>query len=88
MLERVERHAPGISDAVEFTDIATPYTFWRYARSYRGSYEGFYPTQENMGQAPVEDPAGTPTAFTWPGSGSSLAAGYRRRSTRVARPCS
>lgn len=50
VLARVERHAPGLSDAIEMTDVATPYTFWRFARSYRGSYEGFFPTRENMGQ--------------------------------------
>jgi hypothetical protein len=50
VLERLEAHAPGIAEAVEVTDVATPYTFWRYARSFRGSYEGFLPTAETMGR--------------------------------------
>jgi phytoene dehydrogenase-like protein len=45
---RLRRHAPGIDDAVAMTDVATPYTFWRFARSHRGAYEGFMPTRETM----------------------------------------
>jgi phytoene dehydrogenase-like protein len=45
---RLERWYPGFADAEEFVDIATPYTFWRYARSYRGAYEGWMPTTETM----------------------------------------
>ncbi|OQA09953.1 MAG: hypothetical protein BWY65_00895 [Firmicutes bacterium ADurb.Bin373] len=37
---------PGISSQVEMTDIATPYTLWRYTRNYRGAYEGWLLTPE------------------------------------------
>ena len=46
MLRRLEPHLPGISDKVEVTDVATPYTLWRYTRNHRGSFEGWLPTKE------------------------------------------
>lgn len=46
ILTRLEAHYPGISAQVEMTDVATPYTFWRYTRNYRGSYEGWLMTKE------------------------------------------
>ena len=46
--ERIEPHLPGLSGALAVTDVATPYTFWRYARSWRGAYEGFLATADNF----------------------------------------
>lgn len=46
ILARLEAHYPGISSQVEMTDIATPYTFWRYTRNYRGAFEGWLMTAE------------------------------------------
>ena len=46
ILQRLETHHPGISAQVEMTDVATPYTTWRYTCNYRGSYEGWLPTPE------------------------------------------
>jgi phytoene desaturase len=46
VLARLEMHYPGISSQVEVTDVATPYTFWRYTLNYRGAYEGWLPTPE------------------------------------------
>lgn len=46
---RLERWYPGFGAAEEFVDVATPYTFWRYARSYRGAYEGWLPNADNAG---------------------------------------
>jgi len=48
VLSILEGHIPGISEQVEMRDVATPYTFWRFARSYRGAYEGFLPTPEAL----------------------------------------
>jgi len=45
---QLERYYPGFAAAEEFVDVATPYTFWRYARSYRGAYEGWMPTSETI----------------------------------------
>jgi phytoene desaturase len=44
VLERLEVHYPGISAQVEVTDVATPYTMWRYTRNYKGAFEGWLPT--------------------------------------------
>ena len=44
VLHRLEAHYPGLSAQVEMTDVATPYTTWRYTRNWRGAYEGWLPT--------------------------------------------
>ncbi|MCA9657004.1 MAG: NAD(P)/FAD-dependent oxidoreductase [Myxococcales bacterium] len=45
---RLERHFPGLAAAEELVDVATPYTFWRFARSYRGAFEGWLPTMATI----------------------------------------
>ena len=45
-LKRVEYLMPGISRAVEVTDVATPATFYRYSRNHMGSYEGWLMNME------------------------------------------
>ena len=44
LLKRLEAHYPVISSQVEMTDVATPYTWWRYTRNYQGAYMGWLPT--------------------------------------------
>jgi len=44
VLRRLEAHYPGLSSQVEMTDVATPYTTWRYTLNWRGAYEGWLPT--------------------------------------------
>jgi len=46
LLERLEAHYPGISSQVEMTDVATPYTTWRYTRNHNGASMGWLPTPE------------------------------------------
>lgn len=46
VLERLETHYPGISSQVEMIDIATPYTWWRYTRNYKGAYMGWLLSSE------------------------------------------
>lgn len=48
VLERLERHYPGLCGQVEVTDVATPYTTWRYTRNWRGAYEGWLPTPQQI----------------------------------------
>ena len=48
VLTRLEVHYPGISSLVEVTDIATPYTTWRYTLNYKGAYMGWLPTPEGL----------------------------------------
>ena len=53
ILERLEPYYPGISVAVEETDVSTPYTWWRYTLNDRGSWEGWLMTPSAI-RTPVE----------------------------------
>jgi phytoene desaturase len=44
----LEPFLPGIGSAVRMVDIATPLTFWRTARSWRGAFEGWMPSPESF----------------------------------------
>ena len=46
VLRRLEAHYPGISSLVEMTDVATPYTTWRYTLNHEGASMGWLPTPE------------------------------------------
>jgi phytoene desaturase len=48
ILSRLEAHYPDISSLVEATDVATPYTTWRYTRNHQGAYMGWLPTPKNI----------------------------------------
>ncbi len=48
LIERLERFYPGISSQIEVTDIATPYTTWRYTLNYRGSPMGWQFTRDSL----------------------------------------
>lgn len=48
ILEWLEGYYPGISSQVEVTDVATPYTTWRYTLNDRGSWEGWLITPQTM----------------------------------------
>jgi phytoene desaturase len=48
VLARLEGHFPGIKSQVEVTDVATPYTTWRYTLNYKGAYMGWLPTPETI----------------------------------------
>jgi phytoene desaturase len=41
VLERLNDVWPGIRDQVEMTNVATPYTWWRYTKNRQGAFEGF-----------------------------------------------
>jgi phytoene desaturase len=79
LLQQLEGLYPGIMQKVEVTDVATPYTFWRYSRNYRGAFEGWLmsiETQERVDKTLpglenfymvgqwVEPGGGVPTAIT------------------------
>jgi len=49
VLELLDNLYPSISSLVEMTDVATPYTLWRYTRNHRASFEGWLPTTDNVG---------------------------------------
>ncbi|GAB4401333.1 MAG: hypothetical protein Kow00123_10410 [Anaerolineales bacterium] len=48
VLSRLEARYPGIGGLVEMTDVATPYTTWRYTRNWRGSIMGWLPSPAAM----------------------------------------
>lgn len=48
VLDRLAAHYPGLRSQVELTDVATPYTTWRYTRNWRGAYMGWLPTASQM----------------------------------------
>jgi phytoene desaturase len=49
-LRWLEHHYPGLSSQIEVSDVATPFTTWRYTLNYRGSFEGWLmsPDQVNV----------------------------------------
>ena len=47
-LARLERHYPGIASQVELTDVATPYTTWRYTLNHEGAFMGWSPTPQAL----------------------------------------
>ncbi|MBN2005877.1 MAG: NAD(P)/FAD-dependent oxidoreductase [Anaerolineae bacterium] len=49
VLSRLEAYYPGMSEHIEVTDVASPYTFWRYARCYQGVPVGFAMTPARLG---------------------------------------
>lgn len=56
VLACIDRYLPGTRGATRMTDIATPLTFWRSARSWRGAYEGWVPTPKTFAHVPKELP--------------------------------
>ena len=48
LLSSLESVLPGLRQSVRMTDVATPLTFWRNARSWRGAFEGWLPTAESF----------------------------------------
>jgi phytoene desaturase len=66
VIRLVEPYYPGLAAAVEMTDVATPYTTWRYTLNRHGAYEGWLPTGEAIM---------TPVRRTLPGLGGFYMAG-------------
>jgi phytoene desaturase len=48
VLQRLEPHYPGLASQVEVTDVATPYTTWRYTLNHKGAWEGWLMTPEAL----------------------------------------
>lgn len=48
VLSRLESHYPGITANAELTDVATPYTTWRYTLNREGAFMGWVPTPTAM----------------------------------------
>lgn len=48
VLSKLDRYYPGIAGRLEARDVATPATFYRYTRNWRGAYEGWIMTMDNF----------------------------------------
>jgi len=48
ILSKLEAQFPGIRRTLRATDVASPLTFWRTARAWRGAYEGWIPDREHL----------------------------------------
>jgi hypothetical protein len=48
ILNQMEEIFPQIKQSVEMTDIATPYTYYKYTRSHEGSIMGWLPEASSM----------------------------------------
>jgi phytoene desaturase len=68
LLSRVEKYYPGISGQVEVTDVATPYTTWRYTMNRKASWGGWMLGADTIMQ-PIERRLPGLINFTWPGTG-------------------
>lgn len=64
--QRLEKFIPGFAQTIEVTDVATPYTTWRYTLNHRGAYMGWLPTPEMLRTKPLR---------TLPGLGNFYMAG-------------
>jgi phytoene dehydrogenase-like protein len=56
ILTCLDRYLPGVKAGVQMVDIATPLTFWRNARAWRGAFEGWIPTSNAFKHVPKELP--------------------------------
>jgi phytoene dehydrogenase-like protein len=52
VLACVDRYLPGVKAHAEIIDLATPLTFWRNARAWRGAFEGWLPTSNAFKHVP------------------------------------
>lgn len=56
VLDRLDRYLPGIKENVRMTDVATPLTYWRHCRAWRGAFEGWLPGTNALKHVPKELP--------------------------------
>jgi phytoene dehydrogenase-like protein len=48
VLTCLDRYLPGVKASAQMVDVATPVTFWRSARAWRGAFEGWLPSNAFM----------------------------------------
>jgi phytoene desaturase len=89
LLEAIERCLPGVEAACRMSDVATPLGYWTTARSWRGAYEGWMPSEGSLlaSSLPHRLPslAGMYLAGQWvePGGGVPLACASGRKAVQV-----
>jgi phytoene dehydrogenase-like protein len=87
VLASIDAVMPGVRDRVRLTDIATPLTYWRTARSWRGAFEGWLPTSNAFTHVPktLAGLEGFYLAGQWvePGGGVPLATMSGRHAVEI-----
>ena len=56
VLACLDHYLPGVKASVQMVDLATPLTFWRNARAWRGAFEGWIPTSNAFKHVPKQLP--------------------------------
>jgi phytoene dehydrogenase-like protein len=56
VLTSIDQYLPGMKRTVQMVDLATPLTFWRNARSWRGAFEGWLPASNALKHVSKELP--------------------------------
>jgi phytoene desaturase len=56
VLASIDRYLPGVKDSVQMMDVATPLTYWRNARAWRGAFEGWIPQSAAFTHVPKQLP--------------------------------
>jgi len=79
VLSRLDTLYPGISTKIEMTDVATPYTWLRYARTYKGSSMAWLMTPETPMEKTLPGLGGFYMAGQWVGEGGIKGALYSGR---------
>ena len=78
VLDCLDQYVPNLKTNVRMTDMATPLTYWRHSRAWRGAFEGWLPGTNALKHVPkalpglerfymagqwVEPGGGVPTAL-------------------------
>jgi phytoene dehydrogenase-like protein len=53
IIDRLDQRIKGVKQAIEITDIATPATYYRYTRNWKGSAQGWFPASNLLASSPV-----------------------------------
>jgi phytoene dehydrogenase-like protein len=56
VLASLDRQLPGLESSLRMTDLATPLTYWRNARAWRGAFEGWLPGANAFKHVPKQLP--------------------------------
>lgn len=56
VLDSLDRQLPGLEASVQMTDLATPLTYWRHCRAWRGAFEGWLPGANALKHVPKQLP--------------------------------
>lgn len=56
VLTALDRELPGVKTTVRVTDVATPLTYWRNCRAWRGAFEGWLPGSNVFKHVPKQLP--------------------------------